>query len=202
MNRNMPSFVQQAAAVPRSVQQAAAGSQWSISRIPEDIDLDLSTLTQEEWWFHMCIFLSRRIKSYGVLKLNKGALAETAEAFKIKYGGVRGIWNRYKKAIVKPEKYILDVSQKKGTGLVRKYTVAQLNRRVMAVQFCYCKTIRSLSCQTGIPRSTLHRHLSAGTLQKSRSAFEPILTDANKAARISYCGSFVDNDGCFKGMLD
>ena len=92
----------------------------------------------------MCIFLSRRIKSYGVLKLNKGALAETAEAFKIKYGGVRGIWNRYKKAIVKPEKYILDVSQKKGAGLAPMWTVAKLKRMVKAVPFRYRKTIQSI----------------------------------------------------------
>ena len=99
--------------IPRSVQQAATGSQWLISRIPEDIDLDLSKITQEERRFHVCMFLSRRISSYGVLK--KGALAETAEAFQIKYGGVRGIWNRYKKAIIEPEKYESDVPHCNGT---------------------------------------------------------------------------------------
>ena len=148
----------------------------------------------------MFIFLNRCIKSHGVIK--DGALAGTAAAFQMKYSRVKGIWSRYKRAIVKPEKYKLIVSRKKGSGSNRKWTVAEVMSRVKAVQFRYRKTIRSLLFQTGIHRSTLHRYLEERILQKSRGTIESILIDANKAARISYCGSFVDNDGCFKGMLD
>ena len=148
----------------------------------------------------MFIFLSRRIKSHGVIK--DDALAETASAFQMKYSGVKGIWSRCKRAINEPEKYRLNASQKKGSGSNYKWNVAKVTSRVKAVQFHYRKEIQFLSSQTGIHRSTLHCYLKEGILQKSRGAIKPILTDANKATRISYCGSFVNNGGCFKDMLD
>jgi hypothetical protein len=91
-------------------------------------------------------------------------LAVTAKTFGRKKESVRHLWRKYRKAIVNPHKFKLDVKQKMGTGGKRKIEVSDVIKRVKAVQFRYRQTYRSLSSQVGIPTTTLFRLLKAGIL--------------------------------------
>ena len=60
----------------------------------------------------MCMYLAKRVKANG--KLDKTALADAAETFGCKTGGVWKLWSKHKSAIVSPDKFKLDVKHKKG----------------------------------------------------------------------------------------
>ena len=72
---------------------------------------------------------------------------------------------------------------------------------VKAVPFHYHKNLRTLAFQVGIPKSTIHDALKKGLLKHTRNTIRPILTDKNKADRVVYCCSFVQ-DGQFVDMLE
>ena len=148
----------------------------------------------------VCLFLLRYVRADG--KLERGALTRAAIALGVGSSTMTRYWRRYRKAIVSPEHHELNVQRAKGSGIKRRFAVPQVHAMVKAVPFRYRQNIRSLSAKTGIPRTTLHRYLQIGLLQKSRSTIKPILTAVNKAQRISYCNSFVGPYGCFNDMLD
>mmetsp|Transcript_8579 Transcript_8579/g.19249 ORF Transcript_8579/g.19249 Transcript_8579/m.19249 type:complete len:244 (+) Transcript_8579:61-792(+) len=122
-------------------------------------------LTQKERRNQICLFLSKRVTKDD--KLENGALDDAAEIFNCKKRCVRGVWTKYKNAIVYPDKYKLDVSRKKGTGNKPKFTAAQVQAAVSGVPCRYRHSIRSLAAKVGIPKSTLHRHLKQGDSARS-----------------------------------
>ena len=88
-----------------------------------------------------------------------------------------------------------------GCGRRKKISVVELYAKVKAVPFHFCKNVRTLACKVGIPKSTIHNLLKKGLLKHTRNKIRPILTDKNKADRVVYCCSFVQ-DGQFVDMLD
>ena len=89
----------------------------------------------------------------------------------------------------------MNAKHKKGTGLRRKYSVAEVQSKVKAVQFRCRQSFRTLAKHTGIPMSTFSRLLRAGALIKSRNSIKHILIDVNNKARVDYDRSFVGLDG-------
>ena len=83
----------------------------------------------------MC--LAKRVKANG--KLDKTALADAAETFGRKKGGVRMLWSKHKSAIVSPGKFKLDVKHKKGAGPPRKMKLLDIQQKVKK---CHSNTIR------------------------------------------------------------
>ena len=64
-------------------------------------------------------------------------------------------------------------------------------------------TLRSLSCASGIPKTTLFRKLKERKLLKRvSSTVKPLLTDRNKIDRLKFCLSYVKPDGCFENFFN
>ena len=61
--------------------------------------------------------------------------------------------------------------------------------------------MRTLASKVGIPKSRIHDALKKGLLEHTQNTIRPILTDKNKADRVVYCCSFVQ-DGQFVDMLE
>jgi hypothetical protein len=83
-----------------------------------------------------------------------------------------------------------------GSGRHPKISVVELYAKVKAVPFHFCKNVRTMASKVGIPKSTIHYTLKKGLLKHTRNTIRPILTDKNKADRVVYCCSFVQ-DGQF-----
>ena len=136
-------------------------------------------------------------------KLKKGTFDAAEETGLCKKSFAAMMWRKNKDAILNPQLHKLDVSRKSGSGKTRKFTVAQVQQMVRGVRFRYRKTIRTLACQISIPRVTLHRLLKQGHLKKTRNCVKPILTDANKQQRTTYCESMMDpDDNCFNDLME
>ena len=150
------------------------------------------------------MFLAARVlsSSSGERKVKRGAFQDAARTFDVAKRTINRIWNTHKHSITMPEKHNLNVKRRKGGGRKFKVGFVDVRRRVKAIPFSLRKSLRALSSQIDIPRTSLHRYLKLGVLSKSRSAVKPSLTDTNKVARVEYCKRFVDADGCFEPMLD
>ena len=111
---------------------------------------------------------------------------------------------KYKQQILDTlnEDLIKSLGHRKGAGPPRKISIEELQNRVKAVPFNFRKNIRTLAYKVGIPQTTLHRALKMGCLQKSKNSIKPFLTPKNKTDRVTYCRSFVEEDGWFGDMMD
>ena len=94
-----------------------------------------------------------------------------------------------------------DVSRKKGGGR-KGINVEELQRKVKETPFSDRQTIRRLSLVIIVPKTTLHRSLKIGALQRAASSIKPHLTPQNKEHRVAYCRSFVEGDNYFSDMMD
>ena len=91
-------------------------------------------LTPDEMRYQICMFLSQKLNNG---KLHKSALAQAAETFGRKKGGVRHLWRKHKNVIVNPDKFKLDVKWEKDSGRKRTIKSSHIMKRVEAVQFRY-----------------------------------------------------------------
>jgi hypothetical protein len=68
------------------------------------------------------------------------------------------------------------------------------------------KTIRSAALAVGVSKTTLHRRIKEGFIRRHTSPLRPLLTDANKVARLQFCSSMIDPSSinaetvCFDGQ--
>ena len=120
---------------------------------------------------------------------------------KVTRRSVQKLWLRHKKSILNPEKYVHDVSRKKGGGR-KGINVEELQRKVKETPFSDRQTIRRLSLVINVLKTTLHRSLKIGALQRAASSIKPHLTPQNKEHRVAYCRSFVEGDNYFSDMMD
>ncbi len=70
-----------------------------------------------------------------------------------------------------------------------------------AVPFQYRKNVQTLAFKIGISKSTVNNASKKGLLKHTYNSVRPILTDKNKADRVNYCLSFVQ-DGQFTDILE
>jgi hypothetical protein len=139
-------------------------------------------------------------------RLNDGVVKYVMDTYKYKnksYSrrGITSLWNKHKKVAMNVNKP-LAVVRKKGSGRKRKIPIEQLKAMVKAVPFSKRSKVRSLSKELNMSKSTLHRALQLGVLQRSTSAVKPILTEQNKQARIAWVKSKVAEDGRFVDMMN
>jgi hypothetical protein len=135
-------------------------------------------------------------------RLIKNGVKIAAERLDMTPSAVSYLWLRYKKSILEPEKFGIDVSRKKGTGGHRKMPIEVLYAKVKEVPFSQRQTIRSLAPRVGLSKSAMHFALKKGLLKRTTSAIKPHLTPANMQQRLEYCRSFVDiNEKHFDDMM-
>ncbi|KAH9110592.1 hypothetical protein LEN26_013702 [Aphanomyces euteiches] len=84
--------------------------------------------------------------------------------------------------------------KKKGrVGRKFKFTAVEVKEKLIKLKLDERTTLRSISELTNISRSTLHRYLKLGMLRSHTSAIRPVLTTANKYARLQFAISHVDS---------
>ena len=114
-------------------------------------------------------------------RLNAGAYSRIA-ADLIMLGGspryVGDIWRQRKKEIMNSLNTDLmkSLKHRKGAGAPRRISVEDLQARVKALPFNFCKNYRTLANKVGVPYSTIQRALKLGFLKTSRNCIKPLLT--------------------------
>jgi len=93
------------------------------------------------------------------------------------------------------------------SGSKAKRSPGDIETAIKAVAHHDRQTTRSLAAKAGIPKTSILRHMKATPRLKARtSTVSPLLTDANKAARLAFAASFVrpvDDGTCrFVNMHD
>lgn len=131
----------------------------------------------------------------------KGVYDRLAQLYGYTRRGIQDMWKKHKPMAMN-KNIPFKVVRKKGSGRKRKHTVGAIKEVVKAVPLTNRKRIRSLAKAIKVPRSTLHRFLKEGVLQRTRSSIKPLLTEANKQARINWVKSQVEEDGRFNDMMD
>ena len=167
----------------------------------DDIDI-IDKRTQKETRELVTCILRQYIAPCGK-RLVKRGVDKAADRLGMKPAAVARLWQKYKRSILNPEKFGIDVGRKKGSGRHRKIALSELYAKVKAVPFSERQTVRSLAPRVGLSKSSLHDALKRGLLKRTTSAIKPHLTPENMQKRISYCHSFVnDDDKYFNDMLD
>ncbi|RHY32156.1 hypothetical protein DYB32_002801 [Aphanomyces invadans] len=117
-------------------------------------------------------------------KLVHGAISATAAQLNLHRSTVSSLWSSFSSN--EP------TSNNPGrVGRKPVYTVDEITALVNAVPHSQRSTMRDISETTGLSLGTLSRSLKAGIIQRRSSRLKPLLTDANKLARVAYCGSHV-----------
>ena len=115
--------------------------------------------------------------------------------------GICKMWKTHQKMAMDPTRALV-AARKQGSGRKRKIPIVQLKAMVKEVPFHKRNKVRSLAKELNMSKSTLHRALQLGVLQRSTSAVKPILTEQNKQARIAWVKSKVAEDGRFVDMMN
>ena len=128
-------------------------------------------------------------------RIDPGIIRDLAITFGYSPRGIRKLWAREKEMTLNNRNRAFQITRKKGSGRKWKITTEELQEKVKSVELHKRRKVRSLAKAIGIPKSTLHRCLRLGLLQRSTSAIKPILTDAKKVARVAWAKSKVEEDG-------
>ena len=130
-------------------------------------------------------------------------IAEELNTFGVSPYYVGYLWRKHNQDILDTVNHDLGKSLKRlpGSGHPRKISAVELYAMVKAVPFHFCKNVRTLAYKVGIHKSNIHDALKKGLLKHTQNTIRPILTDKNKADRVVYCCSFVQ-DGQFVDMLE
>lgn len=134
-------------------------------------------------------------------RLNDGFVKYLVATYGYSPRGISKMWKKHKKNAMDVSKP-LEVVRKKGSGRPRKIPIEQLKTMVKGVPFCQRAKVRSLAKALKMSRSSVHRALQQGVLQRSSSSVKPILTEQNKQARIAWVMSKIAVDGRFVDMMN
>ena len=134
-------------------------------------------------------------------RIDPGIIRDLAITYGYSHVGIKKLWAREKEMALNRNR-AFQITRKKGSGRKWKITTEELQEKVKSVELHKRRKVRSLAKAIGIPKSTLHRCLRLGLLQRSTSAIKPILTDANKVARVAWARSKVEEDGRFNDMMN
>ncbi|KAH7476924.1 uncharacterized protein KRP23_7599 [Phytophthora ramorum] len=75
--------------------------------------------------------------------------------------------------------------------------------KLRQIDFAARSTVRSAAVACGVLQTTLHRRIKGGDLRKVTSVVKPLLTEANRHARLPFCVSHINMDThLFADMLD
>ncbi|KAG3201002.1 hypothetical protein PC128_g4177 [Phytophthora cactorum] len=118
-----------------------------------------------------------------------GTMKKVAAGFRVVPRTVSRIWKRTLKA-----KEVTGLwsaaSLRHHRGRPAKDVASKLER-LRGVRYARRGTLRAASGACGVPRATLHRRVKAGDVRALVSVVRPLLTEANKAARLSWCSAHI-----------
>ncbi|KAF0682599.1 hypothetical protein As57867_025208, partial [Aphanomyces stellatus] len=146
------------------------------------------------------------LKSNGkfLTRLPRGYGQELANKYSCHPATIRKVLARAKEQGVSVGNMSVSVANKKPGKVARKmaYTPQQVKAKLLQVPLANRTTLRAISDQTGISRGSLHRYLKLGMFRAHSSAIRPVLTEANKYARMKFAMSFVNANMQFDEMLE
>ncbi|KAF0684714.1 Aste57867_23326 [Aphanomyces stellatus] len=94
-------------------------------------------------------------------------------------------------------------SRKKGhVGRKKAFTPDQVKAKLLGVPLEDRTTLRSIALKTGIELATLHRYLRLGIFRSHSSSIRPMLTDANKYARLTFATKMVGSNMAMDPIMD
>jgi hypothetical protein len=106
----------------------------------------------------MLVMLARGYDSNGRLSHELKSLIKTK--FKVHDTTIRRVWNKYKTEIMSSEAPI--IKRKAGAGKKPKISQAEFEQKNRDVPMHKRKTLSSLACASGIPKSTIIRYFKKG----------------------------------------
>ncbi|KAF0682707.1 hypothetical protein As57867_025112, partial [Aphanomyces stellatus] len=142
------------------------------------------------------------LKSNGkfLTRLPRGYGQELANKYSCHPATIRKVIARAKEQGVSVGNMSVSVANKKPGKVGRKIN---RSKQVKAkLPLANRTTLRAISEQTGISRGSLHRYLKLGMFRAHSSAIRPVLTEANKYARMKFAMSFVNANMQFDEMLE
>ncbi|OQR85793.1 hypothetical protein ACHHYP_20544 [Achlya hypogyna] len=120
--------------------------------------------------------------------LPRTAYREVAEHFHCSPCTVKRVWARGQRSIAAGS--LATVVTSKICGI--RAHAGDIEAKIKAVPHHLRQPLRSLASQAAIPKTALIWHMKASTRLKARSSYvRPMLTDANKRARLASASSFV-----------
>ncbi|KAF0684171.1 Aste57867_23839 [Aphanomyces stellatus] len=96
----------------------------------------------------------------------------------------------------------LPLPVEKGPWTQKAFTAQQVKAKLLEVPLEDRTTLRSVAEKTEIKLATLHRYLRLGLFRAHSSSIRPMLTDANKYARLAYAAKMVSPDMSMDAMMD
>ncbi|KAG3091961.1 hypothetical protein PI125_g17287 [Phytophthora idaei] len=118
-----------------------------------------------------------------------GTMKKVAAGFRVVPRTVSRIWKRALKAKEVTELWSA-ASLRHHRGRPTKDVAAKLER-LRGVSYARRGTLHAASAACGVPRATLHLRVKAGDVRAHVSVVKPLLTEANKAARLSWCSAHI-----------
>ncbi|KAH9106366.1 hypothetical protein AeMF1_018014 [Aphanomyces euteiches] len=126
-------------------------------------------------------------------QLPHGALSETARVFQLHWTTISRVWVRARRSILGGGA-LADISNKMAGNCGRKRTrlPETSEEAVKSTQMQDRQTLRSLAEHSGIPKTTLIRHMKEGKrLQGQSSYLKPSLTEVHAERRLHHAMSFL-----------
>ncbi|ETV68960.1 hypothetical protein H257_15296 [Aphanomyces astaci] len=125
--------------------------------------------------------------------LPHGCITRTAQTFDCTWKTISSVWTRVRLSL-RDGSLKADVTTKYSGNINRKMlrTDDEIERAFKAVPMHARQTMRTLAAQSGIPKTTIFRHMQrAKTLKSKTSHSKPYLTDANTVQRMRHAASFL-----------
>ncbi|KAF0684296.1 Aste57867_23714 [Aphanomyces stellatus] len=146
------------------------------------------------------------LKSSGnfLARLPNGLGSELAAKYSCTESTIRKLLSRARKqGVVDGNMSFSVANRKKGRcGRKFKFTPEQVKTKLLELPLADRTTLRSISEKTEVKLATLHRYLKHGMFRAHSSTVRPVLTDANKYARLKFAASMVGSDMVLKEMDD
>ncbi|KAE8895177.1 hypothetical protein PF003_g21085 [Phytophthora fragariae] len=119
-------------------------------------------------------------------RIRYGTVARAKQLFRLSRSSIQGIWalRDDPEALVQPRK---PYSQR-----ATRLSPDEVAARVAAVPLCQRQTLRALEAASGIPKSTLQRHLKNKVLRRFICRVKPTLSDAHKLQRLTWALAHVE----------
>ena len=133
------------------------------------------------------VYLYLLQKANGKKKLPDGVRTDAATKFEISARTVSKIWAKGRDVTPEQSAEVLkSFSPKKKLKCGRKSRHIPADA-IKAVPVKKRRTVRALSRQINIPKSTLQDAISNGKIKRHSNAIKPLLTESNKIGRLRYC---------------
>lgn len=118
-------------------------------------------------------------------KLPRGSIKDAAGMFGVSVRFVSDLWQH------RHDSAAIVTSRKQYPAREPKIPIAEAAELIAAVPLCLRQSLRSLAEASGIPKSTLGRYLTSGTLRRQISRVKPSLTPQHKKDILAFALSHI-----------